>query len=338
MILEANISERTGVVTQVGGSSFTTAAPAVLRFRDNVSLRLSFLNALREVMNLPNGAQGSLVLKLASDFQGAALLQRNLWGQSGSGNSRRYTFEFLVWSGLLEDALVAGETEFVLQIQYVIAGKTYQAQPIPCTVEKTYIAAGEIPPPIPTVGYVRPWAREIFGPSEAVDDATRYVGHIDKGGVIKSLRLSMSNSTPGLSVMLKHNGVNLFTAPVVMSSDTRRFTDADVTSIFARATLLDGARIDCVTTHDETGYDERGLGLQAEFGIFVNEVSAIEVDPPAAYEFMKATLPGLDWDDEEQTGSVPVSEGGSSFSLVDGNVRVTLEGEEREWPSFPVEE
>lgn len=329
MRLELHIYKDSGEVVLEGGA----AASAALRLGDTLDLILSFLDNQKNVIQLPEGALGSLVLKKRDTPTGSARILKDGWIVTGSGSTRRYAFSMRVYSGLLLDDLLADIGQaFSLQIEWRIAGKPYNCAGIPTAVELSYIQPGDIPPPVPTAGFPVEWSREVFGPAEEVVSDTRWVGNILLGGPLETVRISCDTWHNGVFVQLKHNGANLFTSPVRLAGQTVVFDVDDVTNHIALANLSAGAVIECVTTFDEGEYGTNPLGLQVELQVIASERSALDTAPTAAFEWLKSRLVAgsnvtLTADNDEETITVK-----AQLTYSAGFARVVIGSTTYEWP------
>src|SRR5574343_346284 len=189
MLLELNIIKDTGAVFAEGG-----AAPlASLRLNDTLELSLAFTDRNKRVIELPANSLGTLELKRSDALTGNARLLKDGWTVTGTGAQRRYVLTLRVYSSaLLADLIADAATAFRLQVQWSYGRNPYNCDGIPATIALGAIQPGEIPPPVPTVGYPVEWSREVWGETENVHTGTRWAGNVLQGGPIETVRISVA--------------------------------------------------------------------------------------------------------------------------------------------------
>lgn len=96
---------------------------------------------------------------------------------------------------------------------------------------------------------------EVFGPSEAVTTATKWVGNPDVSGTITGIRISQHTAGAG-TVQVTIDGTNIFSAAKVLTALTQRVT--------VSIPITAGQRINTVTTGAVYGV---AMGLQIELTI-----------------------------------------------------------------------
>lgn len=340
MKLNLLITKDTGAVTLEGGS----VASAALRLADTLELSIAFLDNAGNVIELPSGALGTLMLKRKDFPLEVPRITKLGWTLSGTGAQRRYGFTLRVFSAALQQDLVTDPaTAFVLALQWSIGGTPYNCDGVPTLVAMSYIQPGDVPPPVPTAGFPVEWAREVFGPAENVVTDTRWAGNLLLGGPLESIRLSMEDYQPGVLVQLQHNGTDILLAPKLMTSQSLVIDVDDDPNIIVLSNLLAGARIDVVTSFDDGDYPTHAKGLQVELQVIGSQTSALDTVPTAAYEWLKTKLVAgdnvtltPDDDAEEIEVSATVPSAGTTVTVVGGFARFTISGTTYEFPVAPV--
>lgn len=340
MKLNLLITKDTGAVTLEGGS----VASAALRLADTLELSIAFLDNAGNVIELPSGALGTLMLKRKDYPLENPRITKDGWTVSGSGAQRRYAFSMRVFSAAMQQDIVAdASTPYALQIEWRTGGKPYNCDAIPTLVALSYIQPGDVPPPVPTMGFPVEWAREVFGPAENVVSDTRWAGNLLLGGPLESIRLSMEDYQPGVLVQLQHNGSDILLAPKLMTSQSLVIDVDDLPNIIVLSNLLAGARIDVVTSFDTGDYPTHAKGLQVELQIIGSQTSALDTAPTAAYEWLKSKLVAganhtITPDDEAEELVLASSGGGggTTVTVVGGFARFTISGTTYEFPVAPV--
>ena len=334
MKLELHIIKDSGAVYLEGGAS----ASAALRLADTLDLVVSFMDSQKNVIELPSGALGTLMLKRQGYPLEAPRILKDGWAVSGTGTGRRYTFSMRVFSAALQQDLVAdASTAYVLQVEWRTGGKPYNCDNVPTLVALSYIQPGDVPPPVPTMGFPVEWAREVFGPAENVVSDTRWAGNLLLGGPLESIRLSMEDYQPGVLVQLQHNGTDILFAPKLMTSQSLVIGVDDSPNIIVLSNLLAGARIDVVTSFDSGDYPTHAKGLQVELQVIGSQTSALDTAPTAAYLWLKSKLiEGANFtitpndDDEELT--IAAAAGGTTVTVVGNFLRFSYDGKTWECP------
>lgn len=338
MLLELNIIKDTGAVFLEGGA----AASAALRLGDTLELSIAFTDRNKRIIELPDGSLGTLMLKRGDALTGLSRLTKDGWTVTGSGAQRRYVFTMRVYSGLLLADLTADPaTAYSLQIEWRYGGKPYNCDVIPSTMQLGAIQPGDIPPPVPTAGFPVEWAREVWGETENVHTGTRYAGNILQGGPIETIRLSVAEYHAGLLVQIKAGGVDVFSSPRAITSQTMAWDVDDDPNLIALSNLANGAKIEVVTSVVSGSYVTPVKGLQVEIQVIGSERSALDTTPTAAYEWLKQKLAAgsnvtLTADDGEETITVAsTASGGASMSYDEttGMVYATIAGTTYEWPA-----
>lgn len=339
MLLEFNIIKDTGRVFLTGGS----VATAALRLGDTLELSLAFTDLAKNVIEMPAGTLGSLSLKRDDGLTGLSRLTKDGWAIKGTGTQRRYVFVMRVYSpALLADLVADANTSYKLQIEWRYGGKPYNCDLISTLVALSAIQPGDIPPPVPTAGYPVVWSREVWGETENVHTGTRWAGNILLGGPVQVIRVSCAEYHAGLLVQIKANGVDVFSSPRALTSQSMEWTVDDDPNLIALLTLANGAKIDVVTSVISGSYITPVKGLQAEIETIGTERSALDTAPTAAFEWLKAKLAAgsnvtLTADDDNETITVAAIGGGSAlhYDEATGMIYTTISGTVYEWPANP---
>jgi len=107
------------------------------------------------------------------------------------------------------------------------------------------------------------WAREVWGPTEALITGNRWAGYIHKGGALASVRVSVAetgSTTPTLQILV--GGAPVFALPVTLAGRTMLFSSG-----MHLQTVDDGAEVRCAIVGGVSSIYEDWQGLQIEFSI-----------------------------------------------------------------------
>lgn len=260
MISNLQITRSSGAVVGVGN----TVPSLKLRLGDTQELAFAFTDDAGNVIALPAGSTGRVLLKQDSAFLAKPVWEILSWTVTGEGNARRYRFTGTLDSEPLRQAM-GGDTfgTFKLQLAYVANGLPQICDGITVTIENSYFQTTDTAPPLP-LGGPEAWqiGGEVWAANERVISGERWAFNMLRSGTVESIRLSVDEYHVGLEVQIKVNGVDLFTAPVTITAQTQSWERGD--ELIALLSLTAAARIDVVTTFSGTDYGTACKGLRLD--------------------------------------------------------------------------
>jgi len=287
-----HLAQATGSLIIVGNAAPTLS----FRVGSTFDLDVVFLDDAGKVTELPSGTTGSLIIKPLGEYLESPLYIAH-WQAAGSGLSRRYRFSAVMDSQPLRDA-VATTTSMAMQIVWNVGAAPYAAQSLTCTLEPSYYAPGDLPPPLLGSTEREDWNQTLINPEQEWTDLSTYAGNVTTGGSITALRLSVAEYHPGGQVKITSNGTTLLNW-----RDITAQSELVPLNALALASVPTGARLDVqVQWLSGTAYTLRARGL--ELGIVMRSQT---LDASSSWDWLKARIPA--------GGSVTHSDGPQTISI-----------------------
>lgn len=288
-----------------------------LHFRVGGTFELSvvFLDDFGQVTSLSAGALGSMLIKPLGEYLADPLYVAT-WQPAGTGSTQRYVFSAALDSQPLRDQFVGSTTSvsMAMQITWSIGAALFAAESLTCTLEPSYYAPGDLPPPLLGSTEREDWNQTILNPDQEWLDVDTYAGNVTTGGSITALRLSVAEYHPGGQIKLFADSVLLLDwTDITAQTALVELTELELQS------LATGARLDVQTRWlSGTEYALRAKGLELGLTLRARAVSLDE-----SWDWLKARIPTSSSVSHNNTLQTIAITGGSGGSLPSGLAKVS---------------